>query len=244
MIFTINIILISLNLAVTLFLASITPQLEDLFDGYGYLTKIIFVSFLQALSRNIFANLIQSAVTFHVDLIPETLEKLKFWMPFIAKSSATTLNVLINFNGFMGTDGNLLSAFTTKFDKNYFICKEDQASNNMIIYVNNLLNKMLTEFFLRKTSTILSYFISFKKQQKYNLDSVIINVMTSFYIMNMITLIYPAQGLFSVFVFSFEYLTEMFILVYFKPVVMSILKPEVKHINCRLMKDIIFLVLL
>jgi hypothetical protein len=101
---------------------------------------------------------------------------------------------------------------------------------------------MLTEFTLRKFMSIVSNFFSFGKTKKYNLNSVIVDVMTSFYIMNMITLIYPAQGFFSVFVFSIEYLTEMFILVYFKPIVLTIQNPQVILFNIRPMKIIIYFV--
>ncbi len=114
-------------------MSSISYIFENMFDNY--VSKVIFVSFMQALLRNIFANLIQFLIGFHVDMIPETVEKMKFWFPFIAKSSTTTMNVILSFNTFMGKEGNILSNYTSKFNQNFFICREDQASNNLIVYV-------------------------------------------------------------------------------------------------------------
>lgn len=75
-------------------------------------------------------------VNLHRNLLPMTMDSMKFWMAFISKFLAYSVNLIINYNLFFNASDNFFSIMTHKFDDKKFNCKEDQAAYNIIIFVS------------------------------------------------------------------------------------------------------------
>lgn len=97
------------------------------------------MSSLLSVSTNIFPALSYKLVGYHKDLLPGTISTLRFWIPFISKFTAYTFLLSSNFDIFMGIKGSdFFDNYTLIYERERFICREDQAAYNLLFFVITL----------------------------------------------------------------------------------------------------------
>lgn len=137
----INFFLILINFGLILSNIAVSLKLNSLFYDPSSKKTYFNKTFQSTLFLTIFGNvipiLLQFTLKFHVDILPESIEKMKFWLPFFSKQVAYTILLITNLNIFMSQENavNILTNFTAKFEKDSFVCREDQAAYNLIIFV-------------------------------------------------------------------------------------------------------------
>ena len=84
-------------------------------NNENFLLETIEVSILRSIASNICPSLVLIFTNFYMDLLPQTVEKLRFWMPFFTKFSSYTIILFLNFQIFMSKNENFrYKKFTTK----------------------------------------------------------------------------------------------------------------------------------
>ena len=96
-------------------------------NNENFLLETIEVSILRSIASNICPSLVLIFTNFYMDLLPQTVEKLRFWMPFFTKFSSYTIILFLNFLIFMSKN--------TNFRSDRFVCREDQAAYNLLVFV-------------------------------------------------------------------------------------------------------------
>jgi len=93
------------------------------------------MSFCLTITTNAFPIFSSLLVKAHKNLLPTTVENLEFWMAYLSKLIAYSFNLIINFNLFLSKGDNIFTPVTPPHYQKEFICKEDQAAYNMILFV-------------------------------------------------------------------------------------------------------------
>ena len=93
---------------------------------------------------------------------------------------------------------------------------------------------MVLEFFFRKLVILTYSLLTSGKRYPFNTNLFLVGVVTQYYVLNLTTLIFPAQGTFTVILFLMEFHLDYFILERFRSKGFTIQTPSV---NINLFND-------
>lgn len=125
------------NLVISLYLQKLSDYFVSSDDIF---LQTLILSIIQATATNLCPMIVLGLTNFFVDLLPKTIEKMKFWLPFMTKFSTYTIFLILNLKIFMTIKADH-SSFVQEFKNNNFICREDQAAYNLLVFVKIIFNK-------------------------------------------------------------------------------------------------------
>lgn len=175
--------------------------------GSSYGLRILLLSISLSGTLNVVPMVHYFLVKLHKNLKPSTIHFFQFWFPYISRFLCYIIFLASNFDIFMGTKGggDFYVKYSHPFQKDLFICREDQAAYNMIIFV-------LIEFFLRKFFLLISSIYTIKNNIYYSVEWAIIDTMCNFLIFSCVTLVFPIMGVITFLVFFLDYQIEYIII--------------------------------
>jgi hypothetical protein len=187
----------------------ITLEIIKTFKNWGssYGLRILLVNICLSATLNIVPMVHYFLVKFHKNLKPNTIHFFQFWFPYTSRLLCYVLYLTSNFDIFLGKsgEGDFYEKYAYPYQKDLFVCREDQAAFNMIIFV-------LIEFFLRKLFLLFSSVYTIKNKTIYLVEWAIIDTMCNFLIFSCVTLVFPIMGVITFLVFFLDYQIEYIII--------------------------------